>query len=335
MASDRTLLLCLSLVVAASVAPGCTPETCELDADCAAGARCVVGTCAAEQAVPPESAPPDDDETSWPEPPAAASLDDVPDAPPAEPPVGEEPAAPDPACALGDEGIHAAQLPTPLGQVASWIQAGSGGVVSVDLDGEPADDGVLVWDLSAEHDDDLAVDVALTPLAGTWFADAFEGASYASPFTPDDPALLGVYRRAPDGLYLLGYASAAPDVTLVRYHEPTRVLALPLLLGLAESQATTATGTYAGNPWFTSEDSFVTLVDAQGRVRTPAGTFEVLRLRTAFESRVAVPYPPFVLVTASVRYTFVAPCLGPVAVVTRADDDAEGADSLARLGLLP
>jgi hypothetical protein len=315
-------------------AVGCTATTtCDADDACPSDAVCLKGACAlvVERAADDPRPQRAEGASAAADEPAAEPTSD---APPAPPPADAEPGS---HCTLDDGVIDDEELPTPIDLATSWIESGRDGPVVVDLVGALAEDGVRVWDLSAEHGGDVAVEASLTSTDDAWFANGFSGASWSAPFEPGG-ALAGVYRRTAEGVLLLGYASVDDEGTLVHYDPPVRVTSLPLVEGLAESQTTDAAGSFDGNPWFYSQDRWDTLVDGRGRLRTPAGTFDVLRLRTVFSSEVPLAVPPFRLEASSVRYTFLAPCLGPVAVVddvTEGDDGATSAGSVLRLGLLP
>lgn len=241
-------------------------------------------------------------------------------------------------CVGADDGVlTAVELPLSLGVPLRMVASGSvDGGVAVNLAGTIAGDGVLVWDFSGALPGDESVTITAEPLAGKWFETEFADGGYVAPLdgTGDN---LGIYQRSETQVVLLGVASRTPDDTLLKHDPPVTVLRLPITLGQSFSTVTQTRGTLQGNAFYSSTDTYDFLVDGRGRVKTPAGEFSTLRVRT--EQTVVVPILifPFTATYHWWRYTFLSSCYSTVAAVgsLQGEDQPEftRASEVRRLGL--
>ena len=135
----------------------------------------------------------------------------------------------------------------------------------------------------------------------------------------------GVFVRSDTGLVIHAVASDVEDDTFISYDPPIQALAYPLRDGDAFSSTSDGSGTFEGNPFYCSTDTYESTVAGRGVAVTNAGEFPVLRVLTeqtvtvdnCFELPLAtVSFRQVILVTA---------CTGAVVSVT----SAEGADNFA------
>ncbi len=182
--------------------------------------------------------------------------------------------------------------------------------------------GKRTWDFSTALASDQSVIVETQALTGKWFETKYPGATYATKLSVSAD-LLGIFETSPGALLLRGVASPADGTskTEVVYTPAVSVLKFPLTVGAAWTSATTATGPLNGYDIATfapTTDSYDSKVDAAGELKTPLGTFDVLRVSTVLTRKVG-----FVPVTTVIRtFAFVTECYGTVATVTSADNEA-------------
>lgn len=213
--------------------------------------------------------------------------------------------APDlaPLCSGNDDGvIQASELSFPLGATVHYLDNPPGTTMTVNPAGTMTASGPE-WDLT--NTSGQVLPFTIEPIAGKWFASSFPGATYA---TTSDPAsgTLGIFRVAPEALYLLGFASEEPNKTLLVYSAPVASLRFPVKLG--DSYVTGAqivNGTLEGKP-FASTDTYQVSVDARGTAILPYLRFEnTLRIKVQLSQAL----PGGVAVT-HIQYLFFHECYG-------------------------
>lgn len=196
--------------------------------------------------------------------------------------------------------------------------------VEVDTTGQETDEG-RVWDYTKTYEGDHPEVVKLQPLDGRWFESEFPDGEYAMKLAGDSEEL-GVFRATSEALLLLGVVSPEDDgaTTEIKYDPPVEVLKFPLQEGETWRTDTEASGTHEVWSPFVSiswNEEYYNEVDAEGTLKTPYGTFDVLRVRTRLERSNAAGVP-----LGTVRtFAFVAECFSTVATVRsdRGEDQVE------------
>lgn len=193
-----------------------------------------------------------------------------------------------------------------IAQNATWSTAGVA-----------AGDGARAWDLSGALSGDLDTLVETKPVTGQWFEPYFPGATYASQLSAAS-GLLGVFEQTDDALLLRGVASSTGGVAATRltYSPPVKLLAFPITEGAAWQTHAQASGLVNG-VFSTHSESYDSRVDAHGSMKTPFGTFPVLRVRTLLTRTVGV------FVTQVRSQLFTSECYGVVAAVTSRDNEPD------------
>ncbi|MEM9189938.1 MAG: hypothetical protein AAGF12_12220 [Myxococcota bacterium] len=188
--------------------------------------------------------------------------------------------------------------------------------VGVDNVGASRPDGSRTWDLTGPFAGEQEVNLQRMPVAGAWFGESFPTATYAAPLLSGSN-LLGVFEARDDALLLLGVVS--PDDGFLRTElensPPVPVLQFPMSVGTRWTADTTVTGLLNG-VISTYTESYEFVADAQGALSTPAGSFDVLRLRTTL-TRLAL------VSTVSRRLTYLAECEGQVGQVVSRDNETD------------
>lgn len=189
--------------------------------------------------------------------------------------------------------------------------------VDVDVAGVKKGDGTRTWDLSGVLPGDHAVVSELRSAAGTWYAADFPTASYVTKLS-DTSDLLGVFKLDAQALVLLGVVSPDGGLTRTRVtNDPSAViLSLPFTLGKTWTSNVTVSGLANGVVTAYSE-KYETEVDAKGELKTPLGTFQVLRVSTVLTRTVGV------IPTTTRTFAFVAECHGTVARVRSRDNETQ------------
>jgi hypothetical protein len=190
-----------------------------------------------------------------------------------------------PLCTGNNDGvIGRAELQFPLGLSVNYLVNPPGTTVTVDPTGQMTGGGPE-WDLTSMAGE--VHQLTLEPLDGQWFAASFPGASYATQadFASDT---LGVFRVTDGALELLGFASRAPNQTLLVYDAPIASLKFPVRQGDGwVTGARIINGTLMGQP-FASSDTYRVSVDARGTAVLPFLRFDNT-LRVHVEVSQAVP----------------------------------------------
>lgn len=189
--------------------------------------------------------------------------------------------------------------------------------------------GERLWTFTAPVAADRRVlDEVISPV-GRWWASSYSDATFAT-VVDRSTNLLGVYRVTETALELLGTVSSEQGRTNLRLSPPVQILRFPLQVGETWEQTVTGAGFVNLTP-LTNTNRYTTRVDARGEVRTPAGRFPALRIRTDLSQSVG-------LFTKTVRtYAWVSECWGVVARIISTDNESavefRRASEYRRLGL--
>jgi len=169
-------------------------------------------------------------------------------------------------CMSNNDGVLSrSELPLVLGVSASYLQNPDGTTAMVDVAGQDSPDGPA-WDLTSTN----GVQVTLPILSpqGLWFENDFPGATYVT-YTDTASKLYGVFKLTDDALQILGYASEAPNQTLIVYDHPIDSICFPLAVGASWQQTATATnGLFNGLP-YGEMDEYTIAVEEEGVVELP------------------------------------------------------------------
>ena len=302
------------VVLALSLAPLCACEgsspTCAADDECAAAERCSDGACVAAAGGEGEG-----------EGEPAGCRDD------------------------GDGALTNRELPLALDTPLRMLEASDDTDEALPVDVVGHDEaGVRVWDFSAPYADDVAVQVQAQAIDGRhWFrADVDDLAIvvgdgdtlYAAKL---DEQTWGVFVRTPTDLFIHAVASDTPDDTFIAYDPPIRALVYPLQDGATFSSTSDGHGTFQGNAFYCSTDTYESTVSGRGVARTAAGDFPVARVLTHQTVVVDNCFGVPLLVVERRQAVFVSACTGAVVSVTSAagETDAEFATAsrVRRVGL--
>ena len=218
-------------------------------------------------------------------------------------------------CSPNDDGtLTAAELPFAAGLSATYRVATN---ATFDTSGDAQADGSRVWDLTPMFSGDHSVLVETLAPEGTWWANDFAGATYASRLS-DSADLLGVFEVKADGLFLLGVVSPEDGFTAtnVEYEPPVKVLAFPMKKGDTWETEATVTGIASGVGVFYYE-TYTSEVDADGVTKTPFADFPVLRVGTSLTRTVGA------LVTTTRTYSFATECFGTIATVVSQSNELD------------
>jgi hypothetical protein len=300
----------IKLVVLGGAAVLALLAACATDAarECRIGADCASGTCGPDGKCVPDTTVPGVD---------AAGSDGSPDQDSA--PVkdaGGDGAMP--GCTPNKDGtITRDEVPIAAGLHATYKIGTNEDVATA---GTPAGAGRRTWDFSTALASDVGVLVETQPLAGKWYAAKFAGATYASKLSQSSD-LIGVFETSPGALLLRGVVSPTEEATTkteLTNTPPVAVLSFPLKLGATWTTATKVAGTAQGVALFgTYDEKYESKVDAAGELKTPLGTFEVLRVQVLLTRQIGI-LPATTLRT----FAFVTECYGTIATITSAENEA-------------
>ncbi len=292
----------LSLIFAATVAStlACSSGAdvaCHVGADCASGICRSDGTCApldtGDSGSGLDASGPDADASK----PADASKSD----------------APVQGCVPNNDGtITAAEAPLGPGLHAKFRVATN---ATVSTAGVTQNDGSRVWDLSGALGGDADVTVDTVSVTNAWYASSFATASYATLLSPTSN-LLGVFRFGGNELALQGVVSPSQQgaYTNVSYSPEAIAIQFPMSMNSTWASNSTINGTASGIPVLYYE-SYQSKVDAHGTMKTPYGTFQVLRIATVLTKTVG----PTVSITRT--FGFFAECATQVATIASQVDE--------------
>jgi hypothetical protein len=187
--------------------------------------------------------------------------------------------------------------------------------VTVDSAGVMNSNGTFSWDLSGALSGDHTVLVTTDAPTGQWFSAKFTSATYTTKLS-DTATLLGVFEGTSSSLVLLGVASptSGNGQTELTYSPPAEVLGVPMTLGTTWNSNSNVTGMAEGlvADYF---EQYASKVDAQGTLKVPYGTFNVLRVQTVLTRTVGG------VATITRSFAFVAECFGPIASLTSQTDE--------------
>lgn len=256
-------------------------ETCVIDSDCASHFCKADGTCAAADV----DGGPTNDAT----PTTDAPMSGV--------------------CAPNHDGsITAAEVPLAPGQHANFRIATK---ATFDTSGTSNTDGTKTWDMSVMMSNDATSDVALASPSGAWWASDFASATYATTLASGSD-LIGVFHVDATGVTLLGVVSptGGNTKTELTYDPPAKIVAFPVTNGATWTSKSTVSG-YAQGVISAYTEEYDSRVDAVGTLKTPYGSFPVLRVATDL-SRTS----GFATLASSRTFAWLAECFGTVATVT-------------------
>lgn len=183
-----------------------------------------------------------------------------------------------PVCQGNNDGIITVdEMPMVSGISVNYLVNSPGTSVGVQPSGTIDGGGDRIWDFTDTSGEVFAI--SLDTIWGQWFESDFVDAHYVSRLAPGSDAL-GVYRATNDAIWLLGFASPQPDVTLAVYDEPVPLIRFPLSEGQSWAVVAHITNAvYDGQP-FASTDTYNISVDQRGTLDLPyLSLHNTLRLR--------------------------------------------------------
>lgn len=218
-------------------------------------------------------------------------------------------------CVPNDDGtITRDEVPTQAGLHANFEFAEN---VTVDSAGSMIANGTYAWDLTGPYSGDHTVLVTTNDPTGQWFSSKFPGATYTTPLS-DSSNLLGIFEASQTALSLIGVASptSGNTQTELSYSPPAPFLGVPMTLGTTWSSNSQVTGTAEGllSNYF---EAYASKVDAQGTLKIPYGTFNVLRVHTMLTRTVGG------VATVTQSLAWVAECFGTIASLTSQMDETQ------------
>ncbi len=219
-----------------------------------------------------------------------------------------------PTCIADNNGvITAGEMPVVIGAVVGQVMNKPGQPALVNPSGA-ADGDDWLWDLSQVGSGDVKTWMKVVDPADTWYAESFPEATNATPVSPADPSILGIYRTGDGRIELLGIASVedGPGRTLLVYDDPVILFTFPLQLGKTWSQTVTFSDAWLQGVKNAGTEDYLLAVDGRGTVRLPQMTLEnTLRVRMKVRQTFAVGQDqPSV---ERIYYFWVHECLGEVA----------------------
>lgn len=298
----------VGLVAALSPACADTPaRECRVGADCASGICAEDGQCVRASTPAPTEGGADVDAA----PSADASTSDA--------PAGD---AALPGCVPNKDGtITREEVPITAGLHATYkIGKNENGISTAGTTGAG---GKRAWDFSAALNSDTSVIVETQSLKGKWYESKYAGATYASKLS-ESSDLLGVFETSPGALLLRGVVSpteSSSSGTQLTYTPAVSVLKFPLTMSATWTTDAKASGTFKGTDlvFAPTSEKYESVVDAAGTLKTPLGTFDVLRVRVLLTRTVGTA--PFTTITKVRTFAFVTECYGTVATVTSTDNE--------------
>jgi hypothetical protein len=311
----QLVALASATLVAVVAACGDTPaRQCRVGADCASGLCASDGTCATA-AVPEggtDGGGPTDDamvsaDGSGPETSSDAAIS---------------------GCSPNNDGtITREEVPIAAGLHATYKIGSNEDLPAGYVTGVVGAGGKRTWDFSAPLASDVGVLVETQSLKGKYYETTYPNATYATKLS-NSSDLLGVFETSPGALLLRGVVSPAmggtngSNGTQLTYTPGVSILAFPLIINAMWSTDSAATGTAAGIPLALAaktQEKYDSKVDAAGTLKTPLGTFDVLRVQVLLTRTVGTA--PFTTVTTVRTFAFVTECYGTIATVTSSDNE--------------
>lgn len=308
--SRLTPIMLRTLVFGAAVAAfGGTAGACasSQERECRIGADCASGVCTAEGACVRDTVPTNDASSGGVD---TGAGDGGPES-------DAKSDAPVTGCVPNKDGtITRDEVPLQAGLTAKYRVGKSENVSTA---GTTKPDGKRAWDFSGALASDVTVLLETQPLAGKWYAPKFAGATYALKLQ-EGSDLLGIFETSPGALLLRGVVSPSDDAftkTELTNTPAVSTLKFPLKMGSTWKTRTDVSGTAQGVVLFgTYTEDYDSTVDAAGELKTPLGTFDVLRVKTTLVRKIGVLAP------VTIRtFAFVTECYSTVALVTSEDDE--------------
>jgi hypothetical protein len=181
-------------------------------------------------------------------------------------------------CTPNHDGIiEASELPLAAGRTANFLIATN---PTWDTTGSANPDNSRDWDLSGALAGDTDTPVMLSAPTGAWWASSFSTATYATILSTSS-TLLGVFHVDSTGVTLLGVVSPSGGAgsTELTYDPPATILAVPFMAGSTWTSTSNVTGSADGVIAAYTEE-YDSTVDEVGTMKTPYGSFPVLRVAT-------------------------------------------------------
>lgn len=234
-----------------------------------------------------------------------------------------------PGCVQNKDGvITRAEVPLQAGLRATYRVAKDPVEVSTTA-GQPVDGGSRrLWDYSGTFGSDQSILVETLPLAGKWYDAKFANATYATRLA-ESSDLLGVFEVSQGGITLRGVVSPSDGAkrTELSYAPAPAVLAFPLQVGAKWTTKADISGvapaTSGGDAYTVTgaSEQYEAEADAEGELRTPFGSFQVIRVRTTLTRTLPSFVWPFSTATKIRQYAWVAECFGTVATAVSKSDE--------------
>jgi hypothetical protein len=201
--------------------------------------------------------------------------------------------------------ITLSELPLVAGRTANFLIATS---ATWNTAGTSNPDNTRTWDLSGALAGDTEEPLALLSPTGTWWQSSFQTATYATTLSSSS-TLLGIFHVDASGVTLVGVVSPSGGATQTEltYDPPAKILSLPFSAGSMWTSTSTVSGTAEGVISDYSEE-YDSSVDEIGTMKTPYGTFPVLRVRTDLTRTEGI-----VTLAQNRTFAWVAECFGSVA----------------------
>jgi hypothetical protein len=200
--------------------------------------------------------------------------------------------------------IEANEIPLAAGKTANYLIATN---PTWNTAGSASSSNERSWDLSGALSGDTNTPVSLSAPTGAWWAGDFGSATYATVLSSSS-TLLGVFHVDTSGVTLLGVVSPSGGAgsTELSYSPPAKILAVPFMAGSTWTSTSNVTGTADGVVAAYTEE-YDSTVDEVGTMKTPYGSFPVLRVATnLIRDDIA----------DSRTFAWVAECFGSVAQAT-------------------
>ena len=213
-------------------------------------------------------------------------------------------------CAFNNDGtITRAELPVTVGLGALFAVNAPSTTVPVN---NVAQNGT--WDFSSPVSSERKQFDELLAPSGQWWAGDFPTATYGQRID-DGQQVYGVFRNDADQLVMLGVVSDQGGLskTELTYATPIAVLQFPFSVGSTWTAESDVSGT-AGGVGFFAHEKYVFTVDQRGKTKTPAATFDTLRIRMTLTRT-------FGGATTQITYLHVAECYGTVARIRSQDGE--------------
>ncbi|HEX4452377.1 MAG TPA: hypothetical protein VH143_15980 [Kofleriaceae bacterium] len=200
--------------------------------------------------------------------------------------------------------IEANEIPLAAGKTANYLIATN---PTWNTAGSAATNNNRDWDLSGALSGDTNTPVTLAAPSGAWWAGDFGSATYATVLSSSS-TLLGVFHVDTTGVTLLGVVSPSGGAgsTELTYSPPAKILAVPFMAGSTWTSTSNVTGTADGVVAAYTEE-YDSTVDEVGTMKTPYGSFPVLRVATNLLRD---------SIADSRTFAWVAECFGSVAQAT-------------------